>query len=140
MYKDSLFRVSFKCLIQDENGRVLAVKESGRSSWDLPGGGIDYGETIEEAIARELYEEVSFKGRFSYKIITVHDPVKLLTRDVWAIKIVVLLEIDNFDFSAGDEADEILFIDPEELLRSEHEPENRIPAYVDLMISMGYQG
>lgn len=82
MYNDSLYRVSFKCLIRDEQGMVLAVKERGRSSWDLPGGGMEHGETIETSIKRELREEIAFEGNFTYKVWTIHDPMKLLTRDV----------------------------------------------------------
>lgn len=129
MYKDSLYRVSFKCLIKDGHEKILVVKERGRSSWDLPGGGIEFGETIEESIARELYEEVSFRGDFKYKVLKIHDPVKLITRDVWQIKIAVLLEVDNQNFSVGNDADEITFIDPDELKNSEHEPESRIAEY-----------
>ena len=35
---DSLSRVSLKAVILDSNGRILAVNESGRDWWDIPGG------------------------------------------------------------------------------------------------------
>lgn len=132
MYHDSLYRVSFKCLIMNEAGEVLVVKEQGRSSWDIPGGGIEHSETIDASIARELLEEVKYTGNFTYEIIKIHDPVQLLTRDVWQIKIVILLKPDSFNFSVGDEADEIKFVDPSELRYSEHEAESRIFEYVQL--------
>ena len=136
MYKDSLYRVSFKCLILDRDSRVLVVKERGRSSWDIPGGGIEHGETIEESIARELLEEVCFQGDFKYQIIKIHNPVKLLTRDVWQIKVVILLEADNLNFSVGNEADEIMYIDPAELRDSDQESESRIFEYVRLALNL----
>ena len=52
--KDSLIRVSLKAVILDERGRTLVVKENGRDWWDIPGGGIEHGETLKEALAREL--------------------------------------------------------------------------------------
>lgn len=44
---DYLFRVSLKCVIRNDAGEVLAVKEVGRDFWDLPGGGMDHGESIQ---------------------------------------------------------------------------------------------
>lgn len=133
MYNDSLYRVSFKCLIEDEQGHVLVVKESGRSSWDLPGGGIDHGETIQQSIKRELREEVAYEGDFTYRVLTVDDPVKLRTREVWQIKVIVVVKLDTIEVRVGDEADEIAFIDPKHLEDSEHESERRVSAYFALM-------
>ncbi|HEX3082522.1 MAG TPA: NUDIX hydrolase [Candidatus Saccharimonadia bacterium] len=53
-----LYRVSVKALIRDDQDRLLLVKEGG-SHWELPGGGLDHHETIEEALRRELREETT---------------------------------------------------------------------------------
>lgn len=80
---DYLFRMSIKCLIKNKDGMVLVVKESGRTWWDLPGGGMDHGETIKEAMARELYEEVSLTGDFNHRLLTIENPTFLAHANVW---------------------------------------------------------
>ncbi len=48
-----------------EDGKVLLVKEvlRERSRWNLPGGGLEPGETIEAGLIRELREETGLAVR-----------------------------------------------------------------------------
>jgi 8-oxo-dGTP pyrophosphatase MutT (NUDIX family) len=46
-----------RALIIDEEGRVFLVKHSYVSGWHLPGGGVEPGETVRDALAREIREE-----------------------------------------------------------------------------------
>ena len=54
--KSPYYRVSVKAKI-NFNGKTLLVREDGKK-WDLPGGGIEHFETIQEALTRELTEEI----------------------------------------------------------------------------------
>ncbi len=59
--KNKKFFVGIKGVIE-KDGKVLLIKASqqveGRDHWEVPGGRIDADETVEEALLRELLEEV----------------------------------------------------------------------------------
>jgi 8-oxo-dGTP pyrophosphatase MutT (NUDIX family) len=44
-------------LVRDEAGRIFLVKHRYAREWHLPGGGVEPGETLIDALARELKEE-----------------------------------------------------------------------------------
>jgi ADP-ribose pyrophosphatase YjhB (NUDIX family) len=48
-------------MIFDDGGRILLVRATGDTTWDLPGGFLLAGEPPEDGLARELREELSIE-------------------------------------------------------------------------------
>lgn len=62
-----------------KEGKVLLVKRKDVPVWTLPGGGIEEGETLEEAICREIEEEAGFVVTCKRKI-GEYTPINRLAR------------------------------------------------------------
>jgi 8-oxo-dGTP pyrophosphatase MutT (NUDIX family) len=135
---DYLYRISIKGLIRNENGEVLVVKETGRDWWDLPGGGMDHNENIKLAIARELKEEVNLDSDFTHRVIDVDDPAYLSTQDFWQVRLIFEVTPTNqVSFSAGEDGDQVAFMNPSVFRNSELEVERRIYKYCESFIGRG---
>jgi 8-oxo-dGTP diphosphatase len=50
------YRISVKAAIKDAAGRTLLLREKD-GSWEIPGGGLEHGEDVLEALVREIAEE-----------------------------------------------------------------------------------
>jgi 8-oxo-dGTP diphosphatase len=129
---DYLFRISLKAVIFNTNGEVLVVRESDRDWWDLPGGGMDHGESVEQALARELNEEVLLEGSFSYRPILIEDPKYLSDHNFYQTRIVCVVVPENLSFRAGEDGDVILFVDPATFESSNKATERKIFEYAKL--------
>jgi 8-oxo-dGTP diphosphatase len=72
--------VGVGAVILDDEKRVLLVKrahEPLKGEWSLPGGGVDIGETLEAAVAREVLEETGL----TVKVGPLVEIVERITRD-----------------------------------------------------------
>ncbi|HSW99467.1 MAG TPA: NUDIX hydrolase [Patescibacteria group bacterium] len=52
------YYIGIKGIVRDKSDKVLILKDSSTGRWEVPGGRMDAGQTIEGAFAREIGEEV----------------------------------------------------------------------------------
>ena len=69
MTNEDIFHLGIKALIQNPSGEILLLKVNtknlkgfvGEAYWDIPGGRIQVGSTVEETLKREVEEEIGVK-------------------------------------------------------------------------------
>ena len=73
--------------ILKDNDKLLIVKRNSNDdlypgAWEFPGGHVEAGETLKEALKRELKEEIGFEGDFNSIITHYTDEVKNNRHDI----------------------------------------------------------
>jgi putative (di)nucleoside polyphosphate hydrolase len=71
---DVKYRLNVAAILRNSAGKILIGERLDRSgAWQFPQGGVDEGETLEQALARELREEISVSPS-AYKILASKGP------------------------------------------------------------------
>jgi len=119
-FPDCFHRVTIKGLCV-RDGKVLLVRESEKLSgkWELPGGGLDFGEGIPAAFKREIGEEMGLKvSKMSKKpaYIWTHKYEKKRGLD-WFYSLVIAyrVEFEDLAITPTEECESIEFFSKDEL-------------------------
>ncbi|MBM3209952.1 NUDIX hydrolase [Candidatus Saccharibacteria bacterium] len=117
-YPDAFYRVSVKAVIKDSTGSVLVVQEN--KDWTLPGGGIDHGESPLVALKRELSEEVLIDTHFSAFFLGT-ESFYVESKNMMALWLLyeVIVADKEFNFGAGEDADDVRFRKPNDFKHSQ---------------------
>lgn len=102
------------CILTDDKNQILLIKrkrDPGKGLYDLPGGFVDYDESLLDGMKRELSEEINIipkdlsfytsrPNKYRYKSVLYH------TCDCFFIGRID----DNSNINAGDDAEEIILV------------------------------
>ena len=124
-------QVGVKALIKDSEGRFLFLKRTlpykGESvpRWEIPGGRIDVGEPIFQALAREIKEETGLIMKSEPKILYAQDILRLNEKHIVRLTFEVQTEpgeiiLDTSDPN-GTHHNDFIWVTPEDIKNLYHD-------------------
>ncbi|GAB2988646.1 hypothetical protein GCM10027284_01510 [Cyclobacterium sediminis] len=112
---ECFYRVSVKALIRDKKNRFLLVRED-NGFWELPGGGLDFGESPIEGLKREIWEEM----KLSTSYISTQ-PLYFFTiknhNNIFIANAMYEVQLESLAFQPTSECMEIRFFSPLEVYK-----------------------
>ena len=125
-FPDAFYRVTVKGLCV-RDGKVLLVHDyTGRSAtdpspeWELPGGGLDFGEDFQQALRREVQEEMGLEVAWidpkpMYVWTTKHETGRGMEW-YWVCTVIYRFDVERLEsFTPTEECREIRFFSKEDL-------------------------
>lgn len=118
-FPDCFYRVSVKALIVDGDKILLQHEPKPKDWWDMPGGGVDFAETPQEALKRELMEEMGLEVVWVAKQPTYTWMAKTTNhrKMEWFYTLTLCYQatVTHYNFVPSDECDEVGFFSKEEI-------------------------
>jgi len=106
-------------LIFDKQGRLLVIvrgKEPARGLWDLPGGFTDPDETAEQALKREIKEELGLEVSSLQYLCSAPNVYRYKNIDYTTVDLAFICKVGNINKAKkSDEIADVLFEKPDEI-------------------------
>ncbi len=112
---NNFYRTSIKALILDNKKRFLLLLEN-NGLWELPGGGLDFGEKPFDCLVRELREEMGIETIYINKRPS-YFVTALRTEGQWKSNVIYETKVKNLKFTPSSECVEIRFFTKEDALK-----------------------
>ena len=115
------------CIIYDKEKGLLFEKRTDNGMWCVPGGAIELGESLEEALKREVKEETSLDV-FNPKMVDVKASVHLIypnEDEVYYTDVVYVVEEYEGELNPDSESEELVWYPIDNI------PDNIMPTQID---------
>jgi ADP-ribose pyrophosphatase YjhB (NUDIX family) len=117
-------------VVTDSNGKILLHKRRDNALWSLPGGALELGESIEQAISREVKEETGFEVEVLKCIGIYTDPEHIIAYSDGEVRqqfsICFECRIIGGELSISSESYEVQFFTVEETKQLAMHPAQRV--------------
>jgi ADP-ribose pyrophosphatase YjhB (NUDIX family) len=108
-----------QALVTDEQGRVLMQRRADSGNWSLPGGVMEIGETIGQAVVREVREETGLDVELTGVLGIYTDPAHVIAYADGEVRQEFVVAFTGRavggELRRSDESTEVRFVDPAEL-------------------------
>ncbi len=108
------YRISVKALVLDETRTKFLIVKEEKGVWELPGGGLDWGTTPQEDLAREIKEEMGLETAW----VAEHPSYFLTCKNrtgMWIANLLYETKLGSLDFTPSDECVEVAFVAPPDI-------------------------
>jgi ADP-ribose pyrophosphatase YjhB (NUDIX family) len=131
-------------VITDDDGRILLQRRADSGNWSLPGGMQDLGESMPDAVRREIREETGLEIEITGLVGLYTDPAHVMAYDDGEVRqeftVMFCGRVVGGQLRGSDESTEVRFVDPAEFdalpmhetvrLRLRHALEERADPYL----------
>jgi ADP-ribose pyrophosphatase YjhB (NUDIX family) len=112
---ERFYRVSAKALILNETRDKFLICKEDTGKWELPGGGLEWGETPQACITREIQEEMG--------LLVTHvtsQPAYFITgqsanKKIWVVNVLYETTVADLNYTPSEECVEIAFVNQNDI-------------------------
>lgn len=105
--------------VQRPNGDILCIREKGATTYKLPGGHVELGEKVEEAVIRETFEETGVMATFnSILALASTHPYRFGKSNIYIVCALTPVS-EHIDIKDQNEVDDARWIAPDKFLAEE---------------------
>ncbi|MEU4802737.1 NUDIX domain-containing protein [Actinosynnema sp. NPDC023587] len=117
--KATSIRVAVSAVVRDQDGRILMIRRTDNDKYALPGGGQDAGETLTEAVVREVEEETGVHVEVTTLVGLYSNPAHVIAYDDGEVRqefsICFRARPLSGDLRTSNESKEVLWVEPTDL-------------------------
>lgn len=124
-------------IVTNEHGEILVHRRTDNDLWALPGGGMEFGESVSETIIREVHEETGLHVKPTHVIAVYSDPKHVFAYTDGEVRqefsICIACQVISGNLRISDESKELRFAKIEDVAQMDMHPRirARIRDYLD---------